>query len=252
MIDSIQRILHKLAYLRHHEDFDEIDTTWERRSQLRQSRHHRYQLPPPLTETELADFEARNNFHLPADYRLFLLDVSAGGAGPGDMVDLRTLLALEAELRQPENEFDERWLFSGMWFGDLNKPFPLTLPTNDVTQEPFFVTVMQSEGEEEARGQLYDGMLFLADLGCWCRDLLVVCGAARGQVWTLDGDDWHPVRHQASKLLYHVDDPAYRAVDAKPVTFAVWYEAWLDENIATAYAHWQKRGRIVPVYEERA
>jgi hypothetical protein len=107
--DIIEHIQRKLAYLRQHEDFDGINADAARSYHLQWIRHHRYQLPPPLSETELTDFEARNEFHLPADYRLFLLEVSAGGVGPGDMVDFRELLENEHDMviADAAGEFDE-------------------------------------------------------------------------------------------------------------------------------------------------
>ncbi|WP_155368735.1 SMI1/KNR4 family protein [Catellatospora vulcania] len=43
---------------------------------------HQMRLDPPLTADELADLEHRLGVSLPEDYRTFLTQVSAGGAGP--------------------------------------------------------------------------------------------------------------------------------------------------------------------------
>lgn len=46
------------------------------------ARGHRFELLPPLSEVEVAEAEQEFGVGLPADYRSFLLEVGAGGAGP--------------------------------------------------------------------------------------------------------------------------------------------------------------------------
>src|SRR3712207_5799433 len=43
---------------------------------------HAFRMYPPLTEEEVARFEARYGIELPADYRAFITRVADGGAGP--------------------------------------------------------------------------------------------------------------------------------------------------------------------------
>lgn len=43
---------------------------------------HRWIVEDPLTQGELAELEAQTGVRLPEEYRSFLLDVGAGGAGP--------------------------------------------------------------------------------------------------------------------------------------------------------------------------
>ncbi len=45
--------------------------------------HHRYELAPPLTITELTELETDLGAALPEDVRLFATEVGSGGAGPG-------------------------------------------------------------------------------------------------------------------------------------------------------------------------
>lgn len=43
---------------------------------------HKFELAPVLTEAQVAEAEAQWNIRFPDDYRSFLLQAGAGGAGP--------------------------------------------------------------------------------------------------------------------------------------------------------------------------
>ncbi|MFD8997881.1 SMI1/KNR4 family protein [Streptomyces abikoensis] len=43
---------------------------------------HRFELLPPLTQAELEEAECQTGVRLPEEYRTFLLEAGAGGAGP--------------------------------------------------------------------------------------------------------------------------------------------------------------------------
>lgn len=129
---------------------------------------HGWRARPPISEEEVAAFEARHGVVLPADYRWFLTQVADGGAGP--------YYGLYS-LREAYEEAQWNTL------GPLASPFPLTEAWAPAT-------------EEEARPPgLYDGVLYLAHHGCGMWSMLVVSGAARGTVWddfdTTDGG-WAP------------------------------------------------------------
>lgn len=114
------------------------------------ARAHRYHLNPPISEKELASFEAEHRITLPDDYRSFLLEVGNGGAGP-----YYGLLPLGESLRS----------------GDLSRPFPLTeacSPEND---------------NDDLPDPYLDGHLLLGTHGCGYWSFLVVTGPTAGTVW---------------------------------------------------------------------
>ena len=61
------------------------------------------------------------------------------------------------------------------------------------------------------------GVWPLADVGCGITEVLVITGAQRGFVWTIGDGVWNA----------HLDP------QGKQITFAGWYEAWLDNGLAT-------------------
>ena len=69
-IETIQRILHKLAQVR------------DRGLTCFGSDHHHFRLNRPLSEAKVRAFERRHHVRLPEDYRQFLLQAGNGGAGP--------------------------------------------------------------------------------------------------------------------------------------------------------------------------
>jgi hypothetical protein len=165
---------------------------------------------PPLTETELTNFELRHQITLPLDYREFLLGKGNGG-------DLFFKLG----------ETDDGWGFS-LWeendgfVGVLAKPFPYTEPWNDLTG---YIEHTGEESEEADRAydemrevfdkryyQPIDGALPLAHLGCAIRLWLVVSGIERGHVWYDDRANLEGLRPLLTR-------------EGKRVNFLEWYNS---------------------------
>lgn len=194
------------------------------------SNGHEWVLEPSLTTAQLAELEAQLSVELPGDYRSFLLEVSAGVAGPG-----YGLFPVHAE--------NGRW----QWAGDgasltgldtLNQPFPHVEPFNPADglpkqpDEDDYATEAEFNDAEDAYWEQHDavvfrpehaiGLVYLCHRGCALREALVVSGPARGHMWaddTADGGGFRPL----------LDD------DGAPLGFARWYRRWLESAEEQAY-----------------
>ncbi|MER5638053.1 SMI1/KNR4 family protein [Kitasatospora sp. NPDC002227] len=191
---------------------------------------HGFVLDDPLGAAELADLEARLGVELPEEYRQFLLQVGAGGAGPGYGVF-------------PVRRTDGRW----QWEGDgadladlhrLAEPFPVRHPAAEQVEQ---LLAERPEEEDFAETEAFDeaeetwdehwgrtmfspdrtaGAIVLAHLGCALREWLVVTGPERGRIWT-------DHRTDDMDLIPLLDD------QEQPVTFARWYLTWLEQSERT-------------------
>ncbi|WP_434743031.1 SMI1/KNR4 family protein [Micromonospora sp. SH-82] len=185
---------------------------------------HGWTVEPPLGVAELAELEGQSAVTLPAEYRSFLLQVGAGGAGP-------------AYGLFPVRRVDGRW----RWEGDgadlttpdsLGRPFPYTEAFNqadgvpEMPEEADFATAEEFETAELAWWERHDatmydpahflGLLYLCHRGCALRDALVVTGPARGTMWADD-------TAEEGGFVPLLD------ADGGPLGFAGWYRRWLDD-----------------------
>ncbi|MDI6096999.1 SMI1/KNR4 family protein [Actinoplanes sp. NEAU-A12] len=125
---------------------------------------HRYDLAAPLTPDHVEGFESRYGVRLPDSYREFLLTVGDGGAGPG-----YGIYNLDGPAMQ-QPHIDDWCRLDGF----LATPFPHQAYWNDNADDDY-------EDPWQAAGALPIGTL-----GCTMDMVLVVTGAARGQVWMDD------------------------------------------------------------------
>ncbi|WP_190195170.1 SMI1/KNR4 family protein [Streptomyces minutiscleroticus] len=195
-----------------------------RRGEVFGSLGHRWALENPLGEDELAELEAQLRVRLPAQYRAFLTQVGAGGAGP-------------AHGLFPVRRVGGRW----RWEGDgadladlaaLDEPFPQKGPAPELLdallaerpEEEDFEEIEDFDDAMEAWDTRWEAVLFapertagaivICHLGCAQREWLVVSGPHRGTIWSdprADDADLEPL----------LDN------EGKPVTFARWYTDWL-------------------------
>jgi len=112
---------------------------------------HRYQLNPPLPETDIQTFETRYGIRLPDDYRHFLSVIGNGGAGP-----YYGILPLKATTE----------------FCDPSRPFQFRGKTRPRRQ-----AVERWISDHEP------GVLAIAERGCVQHSYLVVHGPNYGTVW---------------------------------------------------------------------
>ncbi|WP_199551877.1 SMI1/KNR4 family protein [Streptomyces sp. N35] len=187
---------------------------------------HKWVLEQPLSPSELVELEAQMNVHLPEEFRFFLLQVGAGGAGPAYGV---------FPVRRVQGRW--RWEGDGAELADLSRltePFPDRGPDPDVLaqlaaqcpEEGHFDEEEEFDDAIEAWDERWDALMFnpdrtvgailLSHRGCALRDWLIITGPHRGTMWADD-------RADEVDLAPRVND------DGTPVTFAQWYVDWLEE-----------------------
>ena len=126
---------------------------------------HGFRLNPPLSEWQVRDFEDRHGIRLPEGYRLFLLHLGDGGAGPYyGLHPLSRALDLADEPTE----------------GDLARPCPLV---PGMPREEDWLERLGCSADECFRGTIP-----IVHQGCTHYSLLVVSGAARGRVVNVDED----------------------------------------------------------------
>src|SRR5439155_17317456 len=107
---------------------------------------HRYRTNPPLTEEEVAQFEAKHCISLPSDYRGFLIHVGNGGAGPEEIFRLGEI---------DDGWGHKTWQENDGFMGILSKPFPHEERWNDLTGRPEYDESQAIEkGYEDKYGEL--------------------------------------------------------------------------------------------------
>ncbi|MEU5214406.1 SMI1/KNR4 family protein [Streptomyces sp. NPDC020742] len=195
---------------------------------------HGFALADPLTAEELADLEGWLGVRLPEEYRDFLRQVGAGGAGPA--------YGVFPVRRAADGGW--QWVGDG---GDLTAPGRLAEPFSTTGPDAARFTALEAErpleedfSDEDAYDEAQDawwqrwealrwsedrtvGAICLCHTGCAERRWLVVSGPERGRVWAdarCDDVDLEPLRVGPER-----DEPA---------TFASWYLEWLAEAERTA------------------
>lgn len=187
---------------------------------------HGWVLEEPLTQDAVADLEAQTGVRLPEEYRTFLLEVGAGGAGPAYGL---------FPVRRVQGRW--RWEGDGADLADLSllaQPFPEHGPDPETVdallaecpEEEDFEEIEEFDDAFEAWDERWADVMFapertagaivICHLGCAQREWLVISGSHRGTVWSdcrVDDVDLAPL----------LDD------DGKPVTFARWYIDWLEK-----------------------
>lgn len=185
----------------------------------------------PLTQDELAELEAQMGVRLPQEYRVFLLHVGAGGAGPAHGL---------FPVRRVQGRW--RWEGDGADLADLSglaEPFPRQGPdpellTDVLAQRPGeedFDAVEDFDDAIEAWDERWESVMFapertagaivICHLGCAQREWLIISGSHRGTIWSdcrVDDVDLAPL----------LDD------EGLPMTFARWYTTWLEAAERTA------------------
>lgn len=128
---------------------------------------HKYQLGPPLTESELQAFEQTHRIRLPGDYRVFLIGAGNGGAirSQAKVIAINTGTGPGCGIMPLEE---------AVLGCDPRVPFPLTQ-----SSEAQRVDGMDKWGDQEP----YPGLLQICYNGCADFAYLAVNGPAYGTIW---------------------------------------------------------------------
>ncbi|MFI7320996.1 SMI1/KNR4 family protein [Streptomyces venezuelae] len=180
---------------------------------------HEFELRPVLTEEQVAAVERQQGVRFPEEYRSFLLEVGAGGAGPD--YGLFTI-------KPPE---------PGTAPGPGPRPAPATFRPERTAEwekhqaaEPYRSAYGDTDEEaarfrdaytawdrrdDELLDSLTEGALHVSDQGCAYYTLLAMTGPERGTMW-------QDVRAAGEGVV-----PYEFLNSTARVTFAEWYTHWL-------------------------
>lgn len=226
MSDWLDRVAEKVAHLR------------ERSG----ASHHCFTPLPPSRLAEVVACEAALGIRLTEDYRRYITEFANGGIGPANGL-LRFGHAETWETIPYVTGCRQHWEFWRTTIRNrpnaeaLGRPFPFT-------ESIFLYPRPYNEIEawhREHFDHCGDGLLTLADYGCGMYAVLVVSGPAHGEVWMFDlcndGGIWRageetPSTSEAEGVL--VKPPVLVPWPPAPWSFAVWYEHWLDEVLASS------------------
>ncbi|MEU6821776.1 SMI1/KNR4 family protein [Streptomyces atriruber] len=202
---------------------------------------HRFELRPVLTEEQVDAVERRRGVTFPAEYRSFLMEVGAGGAGPDYGVFTVEPPEPESESESesepvPEAELDPGVTSaSGAAASEPDRALPFR-PERTAEWEEHQAAEPQwsaygdsdEDGErfraayaawdkrdDELLESLTEGALYVSEQGCAYYTLLVLTGPERGTMW-------QDVRAAAEGVI-----PFAFLGSTDRVTFAEWYVHWL-------------------------
>ena len=154
---------------------------------------HGFEVNEVMSEKEVQRFEMKHGIRLPIDYRMFLLHVGRGGAGPAyGLFDLGEM---------DDGHEMKKWRANGSFVGRISEDFP------------------GARFLRKGSWTSLDGAIPICHLGCALRQWLVVSGKEAGSVWNDNRADEAGIE-------------PWRFREQRRSTFYTWYRSWLDEAVA--------------------
>jgi len=182
---------------------------------------HGFKVNLPLSEAEVAAFEAKHRIRLPGDYRQFITQIGNGGAGPYYGVSPLGYMDGTSGALVP---WDKPYTI----VSHLAVEFPHREAWNDFTGRPADELADQNEEEYERQMAAFEGRYFaptvmngafpICHIGCALRVWLVVTGEQRGHLWR----DGRAEDTGVSPILLK---------DGSPAEFSGWYREWMGEAL---------------------
>ncbi|MET1175763.1 SMI1/KNR4 family protein [Paenibacillus amylolyticus] len=182
--------------------------------------NHEYEMAPVWTQEDITQFEQKWRIELPEEYKVWLLHMGTGGAGPYYGLEnpndgVYAVLGYDDELNAISDpfQFTEAWNWNYDWFDDSK----------------------EEEEWEALEHEYFDpkwsaGMLRISDFGCGISMNLVVKGASYGEIWVDDRanrNGIYPDQYWGNTNRLH---------------FLDWYELWLDRSIHQMHEQKQQSG----------
>ena len=199
----LEKILEKFYYLK------SIDKEYK----VFGSTSHKYEFRKPLKEGIISDFEKKYNVKIPYEYKLFLLEVGNGGAGPFYGIE-----PFENCLFSNLDYLNENYLLNP------SIPFPYTDEwniefDNDYSDE-------NEELIEEFENEYFDnkhitGLIRICNFGCGHYINLVVNGEEYSHIWSDDRSSDYGIY----PFNYYSKNKKER------LSFFDFYEQWIDQSL---------------------
>ncbi|GAA1929330.1 hypothetical protein GCM10009837_63740 [Streptomyces durmitorensis] len=198
---------------------------------------HGFELSPVLTEEQVRAAERRLGFGFPAEYRSFLLEVGAGGAGPD--YGLFPIKPVEP-MASAEPPASAETAAPAAPTAPAEPPFrpertqELDAHESAEPQRAAYADTPEAEARflrdyrawdarhDELLDALTEGTLCVGEQGCAYYTLLVVTGPERGTMW----EDVRAVGEGVLPIRRAGEQPGDREGGSR-VTFAQWYLNWL-------------------------
>ncbi|WP_150186015.1 SMI1/KNR4 family protein [Streptomyces venezuelae] len=186
---------------------------------------HEFELRPVLTEEQVAAVERQGGVRFPEEYRTFLLEVGAGGAGPDyglftidppepgapPGTDPRPGTAAESTPAEFRPERTAEWEEH-----QAAEPYRSAYGDSDEEAARFRADYTAwDKRDDELLDSLTEGALYVSEQGCAYYTLLAMTGPERGTMW-------QDVRAVGEGVV-----PYEFLGSTARVTFAEWYHHWL-------------------------
>ncbi len=198
--EQVSRIKHKLF----------VASATDHARKVFGAQHHNYELGPPVSRSEIAEFEARYRTTVPECYATFITEVGNGGrkpdlAGAGPYYGIIPFGRVTGTLI--EKPAISLALLPRIYPGMSNEVW------QDIIRRVEEDEDISDEAYDEEVATIYGGILPIGSQGCTYLHGLVLRGAHQGMIVNLDLDLGKP----------------HFAFEAN---FLDWYERWLDEIIS--------------------
>jgi hypothetical protein len=171
---------------------------------------HEYKFNKKIKEKEIIKFEKKHNVHLPEDYKIFLVEIGNGGAGPFYGI-LPLEMGLFCDIDNPNKKY----------ITNPSKPFLLSEAWNmEYTGDYEDESALDKFEEKYYSNELLNGTIRICNFGCGHFINLVINGSEFSHIWSDD--------RGSNEGIFPFK---YYTNGKDRMTFYEWYKCWLDQAI---------------------